>query len=509
MDRGVYERDSVSIGSRRMGRKAWWTALLVACAAVAPPADAGGSDDADLARAKQLLASGKEGTVGQGARLCLKVGTADAMEALIAVLDGENPHFRDLVWEVIPKFTDPYARQVVAARLKSTARVARTKEWCAQALGEYGVADFVGVLRGALTSGDDLLRAAAARALGRIGDKSAFGVLKERLRDDDPFARAAVIEALARIDPPAAKGFLWEGLRDADPGVRCSLLAAVPSIYRDLAEETAANALDDADWRPRAQAVENLCAARTKTAVDVLVRATGDGRPAVAQRAISYLQTETGMKFTLRDQWASWWKENREKFAFGEGAKSSAAADAKGRTGAAFNGLEVTSDHVVFVIDKSADMLRPLKNGKVKNVAAQEELEATLAALPAGVTFNVVTYGAKTQSFAKKAVTLDAKSRAAAMKFVTGVSCDGSKNIWEVVDTVVRDGTIDTAYLLSSGEPEVGLYVHWNRVCEHLAIVNRHYKVVFHGVSYTDSDWFRQQIQHIAESTGGKFTARQ
>jgi len=492
-----------------MGRKAWWTALLLVGAAGAPQARADDPAGAELARAKQALASGKEGTVRQGAELCLKLGTANAMELLVAVLDAEQPHFRDIVWEVIPKFTDPYARQVIAARLKASGKNARTKEWCAQALGAYGVADFVGVLRGALTSGDELLRAAAARALGRIADKSAFGALKERLRDDDPFARAAVIEALARIDPAGGKAFLWEGLRDADAGVRCALLAAVPSIHPDLAEETAANALTDADWRPRAQAVENLCARRTKTAVDVLVRAPGDGRPAVAQRAVTWLQSETGMKFTLRDQWESWWKENREKFAFGEGTKPAPAADAKGRTAAAFNGLEVTSDHVVFVIDKSADMLRPLKNGKVKNAAAQEELEATLAALPAGVTFNVVTYGAKTQSFAKKAVPLDAKSRAAAMKFVAAVACEGSKNIWEVLDTVVRDGTIDTAYLLSSGEPEVGLYVHWNRVCEHLAIVNRHFKVVVHGVSYTDSDWFRQQIEHIAESTGGKFTARQ
>jgi HEAT repeat protein len=304
-----------------MGRKAWWTALLLVGIAGAPPAHADDPADAErtqLARAKQALESGKEPTVRQGAELCLKVGTANAMELLVAVLDAENPHFRDIVWEVIPKFTDPYARQVIAARLKSSGKNTRTKEWCAQALGAYGVADFVGVLKGALTSGDDLLRAAAARALGSIADKSAFGALKERLRDDDPFARAAVIEALARTDPAGGKGFLWEGLRDADAGVRCALLAAVPSIYPDLAEETAANALADADWRPRAQAVENLCARRTKTAVDVLVRASGDGRPAVAQRAVTWLQSETGMKFTLRDQWESWWKQNREKFAFGE-----------------------------------------------------------------------------------------------------------------------------------------------------------------------------------------------
>ena len=255
-------------------------------------------------------------------------------------------------------------------------------------------------------------------------------------------------------------------------------------------------------------ALGRTSAAKTKTAVDALVRATADGRPTVARKAVTWLQGVTGMKFTLREQWDTWWKANRATFSFPENPAGSPVDADKGRTFAAFNGLEVTSDHVTFVIDRSADMLRTLKNGKVREAAAREELEATLLSLPAGVVFDVVTYGARTQSFAKKPVPLDAKSRAAALKFVAGVPCEGRKDIWDAVSTVVKDGTIDTVYLLSSGEPEVGLYVHWNRVTEHLALLNSHYKVVFHGVSYTDSAWFREQIQKIAESTGGKFTAR-
>ena len=62
---------------------------------------------------------------------------------------------------------------------------------------------------------------------------------------------------------------------------------------------------------------------------------------------------------------------------------------------------------------------------------------------------------------------------------------------------------------MASGEPEGGLYVHWNRVCDHLADLNRFHKVVVHTVVYSDSAWYREQLEHIAKATGGSFTAEQ
>ncbi len=80
-----------------------------------------------------------------------------------------------------------------------------------------------------------------------------------------------------------------------------------------------------------------------------------------------------------------------------------------------------------------------------------------------------------------------------------------AKDIWQVLETVVSDPDIDTAYLLSSGEPDIGLYVHWNRVTRHLADLNRFQKVVVHTVAFSDNDWYRKQLMKIAEVTGGDF----
>ena len=71
--------------------------------------------------------------------------------------------------------------------------------------------------------------------------------------------------------------------------------------------------------------------------------------------------------------------------------------------------------------------------------------------------------------------------------------------------TTWTDPELDTAYLLSSGEPDVGLYVHWNRVTRHLKDLNRFHKVVVHTVVYSGRKWYRDQLQKIVEATGGDF----
>ena len=65
--------------------------------------------------------------------------------------------------------------------------------------------------------------------------------------------------------------------------------------------------------------------------------------------------------------------------------------------------------------------------------------------------------------FSKRPVKCDPKQQKKALEFVGKQQTTGAKDIWKLLEMVVSDPDIDTAYLLSSGEPDVGLYVHWNR----------------------------------------------
>lgn len=468
-----------------------------------------------LQQAEKLLRSGAEPSVRQGAELCLQINSAAAMELLLQVLRGDQPHFRDIVWETLPRFTDPYARQLVETELKQQKKDAELRQWCAEALGRFGDPTPGPALEKALGDSSLEVRRAAARALGLVKFAPAAKALHKAAADKDPELRANAIEALARIGDADGPALLAQGLRDADPGVRTALLAVVPQLLPQQAEAAAREGLQDEDWHVRVQALENLGALASLDTVDALIPAVADPRPAVARRAIVILRALTGARWNTSAEWEAWWKEHRDAAVAGASAAASASASASAHaeaeadsTVATYNGIQVYSDHVAFLIDCSSDMDAVSETkGRPKSELARAELAQTLERLPGSVKFNVYAYSSEVEAWQKEPAAVNARNTRAALAFLDKVPPRGSKNIWLALTTAAADPEIDTVFLLSSGEPEVGEYVHYNRVVEHLLDLNRFRKLVVHTVVYSDEKWYQDQLIKISEATGGKFIA--
>jgi hypothetical protein len=148
------------------------------------------------------------------------------------------------------------------------------------------------------------------------------------------------------------------------------------------------------------------------------------------------------------------------------------------------HGVRIDSDHCVFLIDRTKTMDDQQQAGVTKQEAAALEFEAALGRLvDTGLSFNVALYNEELELLHKAATPLTKKAFAGALKFVRSANAEGRKNIWNALSQAVADPTVDTIILLSSGEPEVGHYVHWNRVTRHLADLNRFHKVVVHTVA--------------------------
>jgi HEAT repeat protein len=484
---------------------------LVSLAFAAATLSAQAKSSPDLDRARQQLQDRTEEQVTEGAQLCARLDSVPAVEALLEVIEQTERrtfqhlppgHYRDIVWDALVKIKDTYARKRVELELKNS-HDESVRSWCAELLGIYGDATFGDTLRHALSAknGDEVVRQ-AARALGMLKYADAVPQLVPLCQDKNDYVRANAIEALARIDQARVVALTTAIAKDKSGGVRCALLGAAPELCGDDTEALCTAALHDPDWRPRMQAVENLGHIKTKTSVDALIAALRDGRPVVAARAERELQELTGQPIKQREMWEKWWADNRAAFAFPE---KRGVAKHEGGT-VAYNGVPVDSDHVAFLIDKSVQMRATLQSkGMPKEEAAQQELQQVLVKLSDKITFNVFDYDIEVRAFAKKAVPLTPKSRERALAFAGEKSDGKEKDIWQALVTVVDDPTLDTAYLLSSGEPDTGLYVHWNRVTRHLADLNRFHKVTVHAIAYTDSEWFRDQLLKIAEVTGGEF----
>jgi len=461
-----------------------------------------------------FLASAQEAVVRKGVELAVQQNSVKSVGLLLDVLNLEGArglaaaHYRDMAWDGLSRIKDFYARQRVEKELQESRRPF-VRQWCAELLGVYGAGEFGPTLLKALGDSDLGVRRAAARSLGALRHAPASAALGPLAGEPDPVLRANAIEALARIDAEANAAPFLAALRvDEDGGVRCALLAAAPALYPQLHEDLARASLADTDWRPRAQAVENLGATKTKSAVDTLIEALADTRPAVAGRAAAALRALTGKEILDAKSWASWWRAAREKFEFAEGAAPAAPPESKERKSVSYHGIAVSSDHVAFLFDKSFRMSEKLKEGKeTKERAAREELERVLTKLRGDLRFHLFAYAQEVTPFRKRASDLDAKEQKQALKFLDKIALKGSKDIWLALETVLDDPEIDTAFLLSSGEPDIGLYVHWNRVTDHLRDRNRFRKLVVHTVVYSDSKWFRDQLQKISEATGGEHRA--
>jgi HEAT repeat protein len=462
--------------------------------------------DPDAARLKEATAQifrvRSEDSVRRGAQMCRDINSRASIEVLLKVLNDIQPHFRDIVWEVLPQFTDIYAQKRIEHELKTNQKEPDVRQWCAELLGLYQRKDFGAALLAALKDRSLGVVAAAARSLGQIQFADAAKELVKLVTHKDRLVRANALEALVRIDATEYGPQLLGALAEADAGVRCALLGLVPELMPKLVIERSTAALSDADWRPRMQAVDNLIPLKSKESIDGLIKAAGDGRPAVRLRAVSGLQKVTSKGFQEQREWQAWWGAARETWEHGKDKPAPEKAGA--RTVASYHGIEVTSDHVAFMIDKSSSMLQNLKSqAGTKEAAAEKELDTILGQLHGQLTFNVFTYEDDVSAFLKAPVKLDKDTHKKAVAFVAKAHCKGSKNIWNALEAIVANPELDTVFLLSSGEPEEGTYVHWNRVCRYLEELNRFHKVVVHTVSYTDSQWYREQLQKIAAATGG------
>ena len=474
--------------------------------ALAAPLDAQRRDDERLEEATKLVRKPQEADLRSGALLCAEIDSVASIELLLDILNASQPHRRDIVWEALPSFTNPKARERVREELSKNKKNERVRQWCAQLLGLYGDAAALRELTKALADKFPDVRAAAAQALGRIGDAEELKALSKAAEDKEYTVRAYAREALARIDAAGHGDALREGLSDPEAGVRCFLLGCVPDVLPDELLALSTPALADPDWRVRLQAAENLGRERTRESVDALIGIAADPRPIVAHGVRASLAKLTGMAWNKPEQWKTWWAGEREGFDPAVPAEPKPVPEGERTVSVRYNDLPVESDHVAFLIDVSNEMKSRLKSVEgTKGEAAYAELARVLGLLEGRLVFNVFAYDTLAAAFEQGPVELDAKTAKKALAFVDDAHARGAKDIWNALLAALGDTELDTLYLLASGEPEIGLYVHHNRITEHLRELQRFHKVVVHGVAYTDSDWYAKQIEEVCKATGGEF----
>ena len=328
-------------------------------------------------------------------------------------------------------------------------------------------------------------------------------------RSSEPALRACAVDAVGTMKDGAGREIVLAAWSDADEGVRCAALGAMSfdDALAHLPEAARAKG-----WRLRAQAVQTALYWRRPQCIEALILLVSDGTPRVAAAALRALRFLSGKEIAPDPElWRAWWSANAASWRAPKGTPNDAAAaplDPKS-TRARFQGLEIESDRVAFVLDYSTSMQEQMGTGGRRIDAVRAELRSTLAALPDGVRVNLVTFGENVRTFAPSARPLTAKTRQAIVEFSESTRLESETNLAGGVLKALEDDAIDTVYLLTDGAPSIGDFVWTRRVRLGVERANRTRRVAVHTIGFgVTGDTTKQFLKELADENEGRFVLR-
>ncbi len=518
-----------------------------------------------LERAKKVLEDAAEIPPAKAGAVAVwaALGGPEALPVLLSALQNRESGLRAQVFRALAPYRDPKARDQARRSLEDPAEPMSVKSAAAEVWMPADGPEAVKVLLSTATFTDADYRKRLAAALGAVTDEKSAELLFDAFRTHTPTARALVARALGKIRHPRALEVLEAALREREPAIHAAAIEAIAerrdkrseeilhrearrgetdaaaaairalSAYptestlkllaaltthrsievRVLAIESIAETrtpegfevlrkvIESREWQLRAAAIRALGKIRMKESVDLLVARLGkeDGRLLVD--IAEALKGLTGKSLGYaQGHWQDWWKANRETFAFPDRGRG-IAAGAAGVT-VTYHGVPVLSKRMAFCLDVSGSM--DAKQGNETRLdQAKKELVKVLQGLDATAFVNLVFFNDQVEAWQKRLVparpNLDA-----AVRRVNSQRAVGGTNIFDTLETVFQDPTVDTIYLLSDGAPTAGRIVTSEQILREIARLNRSRQVVIHTISLGASPFMKQ----LAEQNGGQYVEK-
>jgi HEAT repeat protein len=358
----------------------------------------------------------------------------------------------------------------------------------AKTLGERKYKDAVPALQKLVGKGkdrDSMRAALEAMTALRVGDKVWVDELVALSKNTDPELRNLAIQALG-------------GTRDA---------SYLPALIA---------ALEDANWSTRMAALEALEHMRSKDAVTAIIArmAKEDGR--VQNEFANSLWRLTGQPFQSNAEgWSKWWEGAKDKFVF-----LTEDQLAQVRTGEEdwrlkqethvkqeFFGIKIISHRVIFIIDISGSMNEGLANeyqgmaGQSRMEVAKAELQKCVAGLDPTAFFNIILFSTGVEKWIDGSLAAaNQKNRDEAKSFIDKIGANGGTNLYDAVELAFEDKDVDTIFIMSDGEPNLGKESDPVVIREHVKAWNEHRGIVINTIQVAGQF---QILDWLAEDSGG------
>jgi hypothetical protein len=287
-------------------------------------------------------------------------------------------------------------------------------------------------------------------------------------------------EAATFRDLTRARGLMLDGLADEHPSVR------------DLARELAA-------------------ARRPIEAVPILIERLPYAQDSERKEMVHLLTELTRVPIgDAPAAWEQWWEESRADFTL---PPPDETPRHQTREGPSYHGETVSSQRVVFIVDSSRSMEWGDRFGR-----ARRELIQTIDGLAEEVRFTVIFFGGKVSVWHRDLVLATPASKQRACRWILEQHIVNATATWTALATALDVKGVDTIYLLSDGDPNVGAHVDPTAICRQVRAVNTFRRVRIFTIGFffgevpeqyrdqaRDTSRTRAFMRRLAEENRGRF----
>lgn len=430
----------------------------------------------------------------------------------------ERPH-REVVREALGAVAAPAARTVLAEALGDR-RVGRV--WKLMLLRALATDDTPAADAAFAAACGDRDAAVALLAVDllvqRVDQADREAALEPLLDHADASLRRAALAGLGVVRKGDA-GFrtrLLDLATSRDEALRMGAAAALAEVRTPEALEALVAMVPDESWSVRVEVLRQLFKARPKQAIPALIARMDVEAGRLASDVHAALVGITALDLGRRSEaWQRWWAGEGEAFQVPGAREAQRALDeraaSKDRGGTTaqpedFYEIQVESERVVFVLDTSGSMRKPVQTvgtiEKSRMDLAKEQLTEVVRSMPEGTLFNVVFFEETVKALSRKTLEMNRSNRQKALRFVRDQYAIGGTALYPALELAFQDPLVDTVYLLSDGAPTVGELTDIEEIRAEVARWNaaRHVKV--HGVSMGQDSTL---LQWLCQDTGGTY----
>ncbi len=331
----------------------------------------------------------------------------------------------------------------------------------------------------------------AYRALRVKGDRTAWDAATK------PLAKPGSDECLVVTDAIFDLGLFGDEVREAMEKVAKDsprwetvsiALRAIHFCDTEASPQPLLRHMKHKSWQVRLALAEALRAYRNKQGVDALIQLLGDGRMRVRDKALDHLELLTGESFgPSQKTWAKWRNAQgtelrlrpREISVYRPFRPSDRRYAHK-----EYYGLQVASDRVVFVLDKSDSMYYGLFDGVV------EEMRAHLDSAGPTTRFNVIEFAEKPVPWRADLAPANAANLEEAVRFLHRERPFGPTDMIAALRMALATPEVDAIVILSDGLPNRGDPKKPDGILAAVGRLNRYQRVAVHTVLLLDGRRF-------------------